>query len=100
MANKLALTDCINPNVVESAGELFEAFTTARPFRHVVIDHFLSEAFCRDVCEQFPAFVDSHAINENRQVGGKATRENVSDLGSAFKRMDGLARHPQFLSLI
>lgn len=90
----------VNRQVFVSEAEFAAAFQQARPFRHVVIDDFLDADFCQAVCEQFPEFRDAHAVNENEQVGGKATREKVRTLGPAFKDMDDLVRHPDFLALV
>lgn len=90
----------VNRRVLASEAKFASAFQQARPFRHVVIDDFLDTDFCQAICEQFPEFRDAHAVNENDQVGGKATREKVRTLGPAFKDMDDLVRHPEFLALV
>jgi hypothetical protein len=100
MADSIALADCVNPEIIDSTERFAEAFHSAEPFRHVVMDAFLADDFCRRIVQQFPRFEDSNAIDENRRVGGKATRENVSQLGPAFATMDALAQHPDFLALI
>jgi hypothetical protein len=100
MAGEFELSDCLNPQVLSSTADFARSFASAQPFRHVIMEQFLTENLCRRVCEQFPDFEASHAINENRQVGGKATRENVASLGSAFVELDKLAQSPDFLALI
>jgi len=100
MASEFELKNYLNPQVLSSAGTHARAFASAQPFRHVVMDRFLTDDFCRSICDQFPDFESTHAINENRQVGGKATRENVTALGPAFVALDQLAQHPEFLALI
>jgi Rps23 Pro-64 3,4-dihydroxylase Tpa1-like proline 4-hydroxylase len=92
--------DLVDREVFDSVAELSRAFQAGRPFRHVVIDNFLKGEFCEAVCEQFPGFGEAHAINENEKVGGKATRETVRTLGQAFRQMDDLVRHPEFLTLV
>lgn len=85
---------------MESEADLAAEFQQGQPFRHVVIDDFLTAEFCAEICDQFPAFENEHAINENQRVGGKATREQVRGLGQAFRRADDLMQAPEFLELI
>lgn len=98
--NEFHLTDFINSRVIESAAEYAQAFRNGQPFRHVVMDDFLAPEFCEQICTQFPGFEAEHAFNENRKVGGKATREQVRSLGEAFVKADDLVQNPQFLALI
>lgn len=98
--NGLKLENFVSAGVLESLPSLAGSFRAGQPFRHVVIDDFLAPDFCRDICEQFPEFSEAHAMNENRQVGGKATRESVRSLGPAFELADDLVQHPDFLALV
>ena len=100
VTSEFTLEDFINSQVLESAEEHAVRFDQAEPFRHVVLDNFLSPEFCAQICAQFPPFRDKHAINENKQIGGKATRDQVRSLGPAFKQMDQLAQNPGWLSLV
>jgi len=95
-----ALSDYINSRVVESVDEYARTFKAARPFPYVVINDFLSSDFCSRIGEQFPAFRKQDAITENRRVGGKATREEVRSLGSAFVEADDLVQNREFLSMV
>jgi len=99
-ADGLKITDFVNADVLDSVPGLARSFGDGRPFRHVVIDNFLTPEFCRALCEQFPEFREAHAINENEQVGGKATRETVRLLGTAYQKMDDLVRNGDFLTLV
>jgi hypothetical protein len=99
-AGGLKIPDLVNPDILDSIPVLARSFADGRPFRHVVIDHFLAPQFCRAICEQFPEFREAHAINENEQVGGKATREEVRSLGPAYRDMDDLVRNTDFLALV
>jgi hypothetical protein len=85
---------------MDSAGALRERFMNARPFRHVVIDDFLTPAFCRDVCDTFPKFEDGASLNEDGQPGGKSTQDKVRELGSAYEQLDDLIKSAEFLGLI
>jgi len=90
----------VNPAVIGQADEYARRFQAARPFRHVVIDDFFSEDFCRDVCAQFPAFNERAAINENGEIGGKAVQEKVRGLGPAYRALDDLVRSGDFRALV
>lgn len=46
----------LSPAVVERQQELRDAFASAQPFRHVVIDDFLSLDFATSLLDQFPDF--------------------------------------------
>ena len=94
------IRDRVAGHVLEGADRWAEAFTAARPFPHVVIDGFLTEPFCGDICAQFPGFDEAAAINENGLVGAKATQEQVRTLGPAFLGMDDLLQSPEFLALL
>lgn len=100
MNRPIDIRDRVAGHVLEEAGRWAGSFASASPFPHVVIDGFLTEDFCRDVCAQFPGFEEAAAINENGLVGAKATQEQVRKLGPAFQRMDGLLQSPEFLALV
>jgi hypothetical protein len=99
-ADGLKIADFVNADILDSVPGLARSFADGRPFRHVVIDDFLVPDFCRAICEQFPDFQEAHAINENEQVGGKATRETVRSLGNAYRTMDDLVRNADFLAMV
>jgi len=90
----------VNPAVQRNAADLALRFAAARPFPHVVIDGFLSEPFCADICRQFPAFSEAAALNEDGQPGGKAVQEKVRGLGPAFTQLDDLVQSKDFLGLV
>lgn len=92
--------DLLGRNVREQAAAHAESFRAAQPFRHVVIDDFFEPSFCRAISEQFPAFEDEAAINENEEIGGKATQERVRALGPAYKALDDLVQSESFRELV
>lgn len=94
------LAQFINPEVMGSLADYAKAFQSGQPFRHVVIDRFLTPEFCEQICSEFPAFESRHAVDENKTVGGKATRETVRLLGPAFEQADDLVQAPEFLGLV
>lgn len=90
----------LSPEVLNGTEGLAARFKSARPFPHVVIDDFLNDSFCAEICQQFPGFHASSAFNEDGQVGGKAVQEKVRELGPAFRKMDDLVQSQEFLALI
>ena len=73
----------VDPRVTNAAGELQARFRAAEPFPHVVLDGFLEPALCRHLVETFPAY-DSERFRNDWGERGKAWREDVSRLGSAW----------------
>jgi Rps23 Pro-64 3,4-dihydroxylase Tpa1-like proline 4-hydroxylase len=96
---QLAAPTLLHPDVPERVEALRSEFQSAEPFRHVVIDEFLSAEFCRELMAEFPAFDAAHARNELGQVGGKAVFQNLARLGPAYARLDRMLRSREFLSL-
>ncbi|NND44219.1 MAG: 2OG-Fe(II) oxygenase [Xanthomonadales bacterium] len=90
----------VNPEVVNKRAALAARFASAQPFRHIVIDDFLDEAYCERLMAEFPAFDEKLAINENGEVGAKAVREKIVDIGPAFAALDGLCRSEAFRELV
>jgi len=95
-----ALNAILSPSVVAAAHYLQKGFSEARPFRHVVIDHFFDTSFCQRLCTEFPAFDTRAALNENGEIGGKATQEKIHKLGSSFRQLDEVVQSRSFRDLI
>jgi len=93
------LIDLIATRVRERAGQIQQEFTTAKPFRYAIIDHFLDEGFCRELLAEFPGFDAKRAVNEYGETGRKAVFTQVAKIGPAYKRFDQLIRGEAFLSL-
>jgi hypothetical protein len=77
-------------------GTLRERFSTARPFRHVVIDPFLAPSFCERLIAEFPSFDERNALNEMGEAGGKAVVSTVRQISSAYAEFDRLMRAQAF----
>lgn len=90
----------LNPAVIAAAGHLQAEFTSARPFRHVVIEQFFDAPFCRQLLEEFPDFDTRAAMNENGEIGGKATQEKMQQLGPSFHRLDEMVQSQEFRDLV
>ena len=91
---------CIDPAVLARADEFASRFSTARPFRHVVIPGFLDGALCQGLLDEFPSFEDRHALNEMGEVGGKAVRMDVRDISESYRRLDEYLQTPEFLGFV
>ena len=80
--------------------DLARAYSTARPFRHVIVENFFTESFCARLLEEFPAFDRTRALDEFGEVGNKSTCEDVRSLGPAYRAMDDLFQSVEFRELI
>lgn len=76
------------------------AFAGSLPFRHAVIDGFLDEEVCSGLLHEFPGFDSRYALNELGEVGGKAVRSSVVDLGPTYARVDRYIQSPTFLDYV
>ncbi len=90
----------VSDSTLQRVSELAEAFATARPFRHVAIDNFFTPETARRLADNFPAFNDKLAMNENGVVGGKAVNEKVRSLGKPWAALDDLVKGQAFRDLI
>ena len=90
----------LSPAVVERQQELRDAFASAQPFRHVVIDDFLSLDFATSLLDQFPDFARGNSVGEDGRPGAKSTFEHTRALGDAYARLDDLVSSQDFLGTI
>lgn len=89
--------DVLHPSLCTIVENLRERFVAARPFRHLVIDHFLTPSFCERLMAEFPAFDERNALNEMGEAGGKALVSAVSRISSSYSEFDRLMRARVFL---
>ncbi len=85
---------------MHNAGALADEFRDADPFRHIVIDDFLTPDYCAELLRQFPPFERGNARNEAGELGSKSTVEKIRDLGPAYAALDDLIQTREFLDLI
>lgn len=90
----------VNQGVINNSGELCKKFISAQPFRHIAIDEFLDTDFAQLLLEDFPAFDEKLALNENGEVGGKAVHEKISRLGPVWRKLDKLVQDADFRAMI
>jgi len=90
----------INQDVLRRADAFAQAFSSAQPFRHVVIPGFLDRPLCERLLADFPGFEARHALNEMGEVGGKAVRMDVRDISAAYGELDRCLQTPEFLGFV
>lgn len=96
----MAIQTLINPQVQQRCDALREQFRSAFPFRHLVIDDFLSQAFAEALLAQFPPFERGNHLSENGTPGDKSTVERVRELGPAYTQLDDLIQTREFLDFV
>jgi len=90
----------LDPVVLNRADELAREFGNVQPFRHLVIDNFLTCEFCQSLIDDFPPFESGNFLNERGEPGRKSTQPDISRLGAAYRRFDALMRDAAFLELM
>jgi 2OG-Fe(II) oxygenase superfamily len=90
----------INKRVLESIEQYRAEFSSAEPFRHVVIDDFLEPDRAEQMLLDFPAFDPRHAMNEMGEVGAKAVVENVAEISPFYREFADYIRSEKFLGAI
>ena len=78
---------------------LAEQFSTARPFKHVVVDDFFIPEFCRRLSVEFPPY-DGALFYDEQQRPGVARHEGIAGLGPAYAALDRCLRSSEFLGLM
>jgi len=92
--------DILNPKTIGDLAFLKEGFAQAKPFRHVVIDDFLEDAFARSLLAEFPAFKKGNNVGDDGRPGGKSTVERLRALGRSYARLDSAIQEADFLNFI
>ena len=87
----------VNPDVRKEIPKYREKFLSAQPFKHVVIDNFLSAQMSEKVLEEFPSFNTKKAMNELGYVAGKAVNENLGSISSTYNKLASYLESFDFL---
>ena len=95
-----SLEHCINAHVFEQVGSIAMRFAEREPFRHVVIEDFLSPAFADSLLRDFPTFEQGDARNEDGELGNKSTVQRIRNLAPSYRDLDDLIKSRSFLDLI
>ena len=75
-------------------------FSTAQPFKYVVIDNFFDESTVLGLSKDFPPFNPNNALNEYGKPGPKCTYEDLESISSFYANFDVYVRSPAFLRYI
>ncbi len=97
---RFSMPDIVNPSVRTNVDALAARFRQREPFRHIVIDDFLTAEFCAQLLEQFPPFEKGNARNEDGELANKSTIEKIRGLGPAYATLDDVMQSQDFLELI
>ena len=97
---RIEIENLVNPTVVRDAARIAERFAPRAPFRHVVIDNFLSAEYAHQLLAEFPDFERGNARNEVGELGNKSTVERIRGLGLPYRKLDDLIQSAAFLELI
>ncbi|MEM6773387.1 MAG: 2OG-Fe(II) oxygenase [Pseudomonadota bacterium] len=90
----------ISDGTLHNADRYRAAFADARPFRHVLMESFLTSGFLESILAQFPEANPSEMTNE---FGGRSLKHAVSDirgLGPAYRAWDAVLRSDEFIAFL
>jgi Rps23 Pro-64 3,4-dihydroxylase Tpa1-like proline 4-hydroxylase len=90
----------VSPTVIEQTGLLRAKFESARPFKHLVIEHFLKKDVAEALLRDFPAFDPKRALNEFGEVGKKAVNERIETLSPSYAAVADYLKSAAFLGLM
>jgi len=90
----------IHPALIGEAQALHERFVAAQPFKHLCIDGFFEPAHAEAALAEFPVFDPVYATNEFGEVGRKAVRTSLKDIGPFYRRLHEYLASPDFLGFI
>jgi hypothetical protein len=94
------VSSIVNPEVLADAETYAREFARRDPFRHVVIENFLSPEYAERLLADFPPFDTKRALNEAGEVGGKAVVEQIRGIGPAYAALDDAIQSRAFLALV
>lgn len=89
----------ISQRIQDEPAAYKRTFDAGTPFKHVVIENFFNDDFCRKLISAFPRYDPARFLNE-RGHPGKAHFENIRSLGDCYRQLDDCAQSTGFLKLI
>ena len=93
------MQNVLNRNLLDKK-VLQAQFSTANPFKHVLIKNFLEEKFLEQISANFPQPNPPEMVSEFGDKSLKHAVENIRDLGGIFKQWDDLLRSDEFIHLL
>ena len=77
-----------------------DAFLSADPFKHVVIENFFEPVFAERLLADFPSFDTRLAKNEMGQLGGKAVQTNIRTISAVYEELYAVIGGKPFLEFV
>lgn len=100
-ATGFELASRLSRETITRAAAHREAFLTAQPFRHVLIDSFFEESFAERLLADFPAFDPALAKNEiYGGVWGKAANPRIRAIAPVYRELYELIESRSFLDFM
>lgn len=90
----------VSAQVRQSVDQHREAFLTAQPFKHVMIENFFEPVFAEQLLAEFPSFDKKLSINESGQTSGKSVNTNIRTISPAYQHLYDLLGSRPFLDFI
>lgn len=87
----------IESDTLRNASRFRAAFQQASPFKHVVIEQFLTASAAESLLADFPTFDERMAVNEHGEVGRKAVVESVIGVSRFYKEFYDYINSESFL---
>ncbi len=84
----------------EATDQYREAFLTAQPFKHVVIENFFEPAFAEQLLAEFPSFDKALAINESGYAAGKSVNTNIRSISPTYQHLYETLGSQPFLDFV
>jgi hypothetical protein len=89
------------PHVLEDLSRYRERFQCAQPYRHLVIDRFLTPDFAEACLRDFPAFNPALAKNEIYEgVWGKAVNTKIREISPTYDELYAMIGSQDFLTVM
>ena len=90
----------INEDAIVNVGEYAQAFSSAKPYKHICIDKFLDEDFASRLIAEFPVFKVEETRTDSGKTGQgqKLTKPNLSNHGPSFKKLSEMFASSEFLN--
>ena len=92
--------DIVNANAVKDIDSLARAFHAGDPFRHVLIEDFLSEDFLKAILDEFPQPEPEDMRSEFGRKSRKHAAHDITAIGPAFRRWDEALRSSEFIGML
>ncbi len=90
----------VSAQVRQSVDQHREAFLTAQPFKHVMIEDFFDPAFAAQLLAEFPSFDKKLSINESGHASGKSVNTNIRTISPAYQQLYELLGSRPFLDFV